>query len=102
MPDTDSFLFKLLAKVDHSSEISKQVNMAPTKKNKVDEEEKNEEVPAEEKKEDGRKNNGAHLRVPDHLKKPRKEPTGNPRGRRPGQKNKKTKNTEIWLRNLKK
>ena len=50
--------------------------MAPTKKNKVDEEEKNEEVPAEEKKEDGRKNNGAHLRVPDHLKKPKKEPTG--------------------------
>ena len=45
-----------------------------------------------EKKEDGRKNNGAHLRVPDHLKKPKKEyvPTGKPRGRRPGQKNKKT------------
>ena len=45
-----------------------------------------------EEKEDGRKNNGAHLRVPDHLKKPRNNrvPTGNPTGRRPGQKNKKT------------
>ena len=44
------------------------------------------------KKEDGRKNNGAHLKVPDHLKKPKNEyvPTGKPRGRRPGQKNKKT------------
>ena len=34
---------------------------------------------------------GAHLRVPDHLKKPKKEyvPTGKPRGRAKGQKNKK-------------
>ena len=53
----------------------------------------------EEKKKDGR---GAHLRVPDHLKKPKNEyvPTGKPRGRRPGQKNKKTMNTDIWLANL--
>ena len=28
-------------------------------------------------------NLGAHLRVPDHLKKPKKEPTGNPIGRPP-------------------
>ena len=27
------------------------------------------------------KNQGAHLRVPDHLKKPKREPTGNPIGR---------------------
>jgi len=48
------------------------------------------------KKEDGRKNNGAHLKVPDHLKKPKKEyvPTGKPRGRKPGQKNKKTMRAE--------
>ena len=60
--------------------------MAPTKKE-------------EEKKEERR---GAHLRVPDHLKKPKKEyvPTGKPRGRRPGQKNKKTINTDIWLANM--
>ena len=103
--------------------------MAPTKKDKVVKKEKNEEaptdvkkeeaptelkkekdpaeinmeeVPLKEKKEGGKKNNGAHLRVSDHLKKPRKEPTGKPRGRRPGQKNKKTINTEIWLRNLRK
>ena len=46
-----------------------------------------EDAPA--KKEDGRKNNGAHLKVPDHLKKPKAVyvPTGNPRGRKPGQKN---------------
>ena len=33
------------------------------------------------KKEDGRKNNGAHLKVPDHLKKPKNAyvPTGKPR-----------------------
>merc|ERR1712180_480977 len=46
-------------------------------------------APAEEpkeKKEDGRKNNGAHLRVPDELKKTKKYvPTGKPRGRRKGQ-----------------
>ena len=94
--------------------------MAPTKKDKVVKKEKNEEAPTDakkeeaptelkkeevstkEKKEGGKKNNGAHLRASDHLKKPRKEPTGKPRGRRPGQKNKKTKNTEIWLRNLRK
>ena len=94
--------------------------MAPTKKDKVVKKEKNEEAPTDakkeeaptelkkeevstkEKKEGGKKNNGAHLRVSDHLKKPRKEPTGKPRGRRPGQKNKKTINTEIWLRNLRK
>ena len=54
--------------------------MAPTKED------------ATAKKEDGRKNNGAHLKVPDHLKKGRKAyvPTGKPRGRAPGQKNKKT------------
>jgi len=39
------------------------------------------------KKVDGRKNNGAHLSVPDELKKPKKVyvPTGKPRGRRKGQ-----------------
>ena len=49
-----------------------------------------EDAPA--KKEDGRKNNGAHLKVPDHLKKPKNVflPTGKPKGRKPGQKNKKT------------
>ena len=36
------------------------------------------------KKEDGRKNNGVRLKVP----------TGKPRGRRPGQKNKKTLRAE--------
>ena len=49
------------------------------------------------KKEDGRKNNAptANLpRVPDHLKKPPYVPTGKPRGRRPGQKNKKTMRAE--------
>ena len=53
--------------------------MAPTKED------------ATAKKEDGRKNNGAHLKVADHLKKGRKAyvPTGKPRGRAPGQKNKK-------------
>ena len=39
-----------------------------------------------EKKVDGRKNNGAHLRVPDELKKTKPYvPTGKPRGRRKGQ-----------------
>ena len=40
------------------------------------------------KKPDGRKNNGAHLRVPDELKKKKAYiPTGKPRGRRKGQTN---------------
>ena len=38
----------------------------------------------------GGKGQGAHLRVPDHLKKPRRVPTGKPTGRAPGQKNKET------------
>ena len=40
---------------------------------------------------------GAHLRVPDHLKKPKKDyvPTGKPRGRAKGQKNKKVVREEI-------
>ena len=44
-----------------------------------------------EKNENGRKKE-AQLMVPEHLKEPRKVyvPTGNPRGRKPGQKNKKT------------
>ena len=39
---------------------------------------------------------GAHLKVPDHLKVPKKVyvPTGNPRGRAKGTKNKKTLNKE--------
>ena len=43
---------------------------------------KDETTPKEEKR-------GAHLKVPDHLKKPKNVyvPTGNPRGRKPGQKN---------------
>ena len=102
--------YHLLSLANYSSTYQ-QVDMAPTKKDKVVKKEKNEEAPTElkkeeaptkEKKEGGKKNNGAHLRASDHLKKPRKEPTGKPRGRRPGQKNKKTKNTEIWLRNLRK
>ena len=40
------------------------------------------------KKVDGRKNNGAHLRVPDELKKTKPYvPTGKPRGRKKGQTN---------------
>ena len=40
---------------------------------------------------------GAHLRQPDHLKKPKTicVPTGKPRGRAPGQKNKKTIRAEM-------
>ena len=58
--------------------------MAPTKEDAV------------AKKEDGRKNNGAHLKVPDHLKKPKAVyvPTGKPRGRKAGQKSKKTVQAE--------
>ena len=39
---------------------------------------------------------GAHLRVPEHLKVAKKEyvPTGKPRGRKPGQKNKPKEVTE--------
>ena len=59
--------------------------MAPTK----------EEAPA--KKEDGRKNKD-HLKVPEHLKVPRNTyvPTGKPRGRAPGQKNKK----KVWAEKM--
>ena len=48
----------------------------------------NDDTPAEGKKEDGRKNNGAHFMVPDELKMTKKVyvPTGKPRGRPPGQK----------------
>ena len=50
---------------------------------------------ASAKKEDGRKNNAKNLpKVPDHLKKAEYVPTGKPRGRRPGQKNKKTMRAE--------
>ena len=52
-------------------------------------------------KEDKEEKRGAHLRVPDHLKKPKNVyvPTGKPRGRAPGTKNKKTLNAEKWARN---
>ena len=66
--------------------------MAPTKKDapvkKDDAPAKKEDAPA--KKEDGRKNKD-HLKVPEHLKVPKNTyvPTGKPRGRAPGQKNKK-------------
>ena len=65
--------------------------MAPTKEEGSD------------KKEEKR---GAHLRVPDHLKKAKKEyvPTGKPRGRATGQKSKKTlraeKTREMNLKRL--
>ena len=55
--------------------------MAPTK---------NDTNPKEDKR-------GAHLRLPDNLKKPQTVyvPTGKPRGRAPGQKNKKTIRAEM-------
>lgn len=44
--------------------------------------------PPKVKKPDGRKNNGAHLRVPDELKvKKAYVPTGRPRGRKKGETN---------------
>ena len=43
---------------------------------------------------------GAHLRVPDHLKKPKRVPTGKPTGRAPGQKNKNTMRAEQNRKNL--
>ena len=62
--------------------------MAPTK----------DDAPVKEEK------RGQHLRVPDHLKKPKKEyvPTGKPRGRAPGQKSKKTMRAEKMREVMKK
>ena len=76
IPDEKGFRPELSESINISTH--QQDNMAPIKEAKVE-------------TEDGRKSNRGDLRVPDHLKKPRKVyvPTGNPRGRRPGQKNKK-------------
>ena len=57
-----------------------------------------EDAPAKEEK------RGAHLKVPDHLKKPKAVyvPTGKPRGRAKGQKNKKTMRAEKMREAMKK